>query len=432
MKKILSNKLFIVTYLVEIALFILIICAISAPLRAATSSLSIHNMYSPERPLNPLSMPTPDPNAPQEISWPEMYISPTVEYGMRLVLPEAILNTLSVQPGYDRYGGLPTLFADWFVPVQMRQGRSIFLNPRLNLTGQRETASMAVGFRRMVTPNFMVGMHAFHDWARPRASMDRPLQEVGLGLEIEALTGLHSDLSFSTNAYFPINERFKFEQNNSVIVHEILPRGADARVSFLLPAMHEMFDARVDAEIHSYRGDVTDSTGYNVGVTLNSRDGVMSASWNQSKELGKETQYKVNWNFTLRCDWSLLSKGQNPFSAPYQASPDRYDRVIQQSLVKRVTRNYDLPTDRSEQPVTLHTRVAGDIVSFCGAIPDLPNSKLVVQTSRSPWQDHMEINTDSKGYYLGRIKLPPGKYKLRLVHKPTGKASVESSITIKK
>ena len=428
----LSKTLLYVIYIFEIASIILIISAVSPPLRADTSTLSIHNIYSLERPLNPLSMPTPGPNAPQEISWPEMYISPTVEYGMKLVLPEAILNTLTIQPGYDRYGGLPTLFVDWFVPLQMRQGRSIFLNPRLNLNGQRENATMAVGFRRMVTPTFMVGMHAFHDWSRPRASLDRPLQEAGVGLEFEALTGWHSDLSFSANAYFPLNERFKFEQNNSVMVHEILPRGADARVSFLLPAMHEMLDARVDAEIHSYRGDAIDNTGYNVGITLNSRDGVMSASWNQSKELGKETQYKVNWNFTLKCDWSLLSKGQNPFSAPYQASAERYDRVVEQSLRKRVTRNYDLPTDRTEHPVTLHTRVAGDVVSFCGAIPDLPNTRLVVQTSRSPWQDHMEITTDSKGYYLGRIKLPPGHYKLRLVHKPTGKVSEESTITIEK
>ena len=122
------------------------------------------------------------------------------------------------------------------------------------------------------------------------------------------------------NTYFPINERLKYDRKRSTLVKEARPRGVDARLGFLLPALHDMIDARVDAEVHSYKGDTMDLTGYNLGLTISSRDGVMSATLTRGKERGFASTYGFNWSMNLLFDTSLLAKGKNPFAAPYQAS----------------------------------------------------------------------------------------------------------------
>jgi hypothetical protein len=250
-------------------------------------------------------------------------------------------------------------------------------------------------------------------------------------MEIEALPGMYSDLTFAANAYLPVSETFRFERNNTVFVREALAHGADARIGLLLPAMVDALDARVDAGVYTFHGEATELTGYSVALTMSSRDGMLSASCAQEQQLGEAAQLKLDGKLTLVFDWAAVLQGKNPFTAPYQRPSQRYSRAIQESLRQRVVRNYDTPKDRSERIAMLNTRVVGDMVSFCGAFPEFPNAKVVVQTAQSPWFDHAEVSTDSKGFYLGRVKLPPGSYRLRLVHKPTGRASQESVVEIK-
>jgi len=53
-----------------------------------------------------------------------------------------------------------------------------------------------------------------------------------------------------------------------------------------------------------------------------------------------------------------------------------------------------------------------------------------VQTASSPWRDRVEMMTDPRGSYSGQLQLPPGTYKIRLVHKPTGLMTAERTITV--
>ena len=42
----------------------------------------------------------------------------------------------------------------------------------------------------------------------------------------------------------------------------------------------------------------------------------------------------------------------------------------------------------------------------------------------------MDVQTDDLGSYSGRLNLPPGMYRIRLVHKPTGLASNVKTIVV--
>ncbi len=361
---------------------------------------------------------------------PETYIDPAVKYGLKLVLPRTIRRGLNFDAGYDRWEGLPTIHADYFLPIKGWTDKSLFFSPRVSLTSPKETFSVDAGFRQLITSETLLGFHAFHDWERLRRLKGKYLKETGIGLEFAALPGRYSDLSLDVNAYFPINERRIITNNGNSIVREMFPTGFDARLGFLLPAMVDHLDIRLDGELHSYRGDQADFRGYKAGILVTSRDGMWSAGFEQGREAGTGDHFKVEGTISLAFDWVEMLKWSNPFSAPYAMSVTRFNRNMRDSLCDRVRRKYDLPTDRVESRVTLATSVSNDTLSFSGAFPDLPNSRITLQTSRSPWQDHAEVITDSEGHYSGKLKLPSGLYKIRLIHKPTGRVSVIRTVAI--
>jgi hypothetical protein len=99
-------------------------------------------------------------------------------------------------------------------------------------------------------------------------------------------------------------------------------------------------------------------------------------------------------------------------------------------LYQRVARNYDVPGDRRERRIPLTARVADDVVSFSGAMPEVAKEKLTVQTSQSPWVGRSEVMTDSRGFYSGSLKLPSGRYKLRLIHRSSGKTSEVTNVHV--
>ena len=161
---------------------------------------------------------------------PERYIDPTVKYGLNLVLPPTIRKGLSFDAGYDRWEGLPTVQADYFLPIKGWSDKSIFFSPRISLNGSKESYSLGAGFRHLVTSEMLVGFHAFHDWTRPRRAQGQFLKETGVGLEFSALPGYFSDISLSVNAYFPTNEKLTLLDDGTKIVREKFSSGADARL----------------------------------------------------------------------------------------------------------------------------------------------------------------------------------------------------------
>ncbi|MEI7448163.1 MAG: hypothetical protein WCJ75_00960 [Desulfomonile sp.] len=370
------------------------------------------------------------PSNIQHSPWPEHFIDPTLNYGLSLVLPQSIRKGLEFGAGYDRWEGLPTVNADYFLPIKGWSDKSVFFSPRVSLTGTKESFSVGAGFRHLLTSEALVGFHAFHDWVRPRRSKGEFLKEAGVGLEVSALPGYYSDINFRVNAYFPINERRTLDRDSTMILEEVLPRGGDARVGILLPTLSPWLDIRLDASAHSYRAENTDITGYRVGMSLSSRNGMFTANLEQGKDSMGGENFRVDGGITLAFDWAELFKGAMPFSAPYSMSEVRYNRNIRDSLYVRVVRKHNLPADRSERPIALAAVVSGDTVSFRGSFPDLSNSKVTVQVSHSPWQDYGEVITNSKGSYQGRLRLPPGKCRIRLIHKPTGCVSEARIIMI--
>lgn len=361
---------------------------------------------------------------------PERYIDPTVKYGLNLVLPPTIRKGLSFDAGYDRWEGLPTVQADYFLPVKGWSDKSIFFSPRISLNGSKESYSLGAGFRHLVTSEMLVGFHAFHDWTRPRRTQGQFLKEAGVGLEFAALPGYFSDVSLSVNAYFPTNEKLTLLEEGTKIVREKFSSGGDARLKLLLPPLVDFMDMRANAQVHSYRGERTDLTGYNAGLSATTRDGMLRASFERGKDAFQGDYYKVEGNLTLAFDWTDLLKGKNPFSAPYQPSSTRFSRKMRDSLYDRVVRKHDVPTDRTERRITLAANVADDAVVFSGGFPDMPNTRITVQTSQSPWQDSADVVTDSSGHYSGRLRLPPGEYRLRLIHKPSGRTSAVKTVLI--
>jgi len=348
---------------------------------------------------------------------------------MGLILPQAVQKAVSLDAGYDRFAGLPTLTGDLFLPVKAWSDRAVFVNPHMSLTGTTESFSVGAGFRHLLTSETMVGFHAFEDWARPRGSRDRFLKQAGVGLEFSALPGKFSDVTFSVNAYLPVNERRRI-QAGETLVKEAATAGLDARLSLLLPPLIDALDLRVDAKVHSFRGKKTDVHGYQAGLTVTSRDGMFYGTVERGNDGRLGDNYRVWAGITLAFDWTALTRAEMPFSAPYTVSGTRYQRKVRDSLYEKTARKRDLPTDRSERRIALGTRAYDDSVVFSGGFPETPNAALSVQVSQSPWRECMEVVTDSEGFYSGRLPLAPGTYRLRLVHKPTGRASQVTTVVI--
>lgn len=367
---------------------------------------------------------------PNESEFPETYIEPTVKFGLKKVLSDPVTKNVGFSAGYDRLKKVPTVKADYFLPVKAWPDKTVFIQPRINVDGSSERFSLDAGFRQLLTSDVMIGFHAFHDWARPRFSQGEALREVGAGLELSALPGRHSDLTFSANVYVPVNERTVLGENRDMAVQESLPVGADAKVEFLLPAMVDSLDIRLDGQVNSYKGERTDISGYKAGLSVKTRDGMFKASFEHGRDSRLGEKYKVEGNISLTFDWVELFNGNNPFSAPYKASSTRYTRKLRDSLHDRVTRKYDLPTDKRESRYTLMADVTDSTLFVSGGFVDLPNSTLTIQTSQSPWQDFGDVTTNEKGAYSATLKLEPGIYQLRMVHKPSGRVSNVKTVVV--
>lgn len=366
----------------------------------------------------------------KEVARPERFIDPAVKYGLNFVLPDTIRNGLIFDAGYDRWSGATTLKMDYFMPVKAWSDKSLFVSPRLCLTGTRETVSVGCGMRKLIGSDAMIGFHAFHDWVRSRGTNGSFLKDVGIGFELSALPGKYSDLSLAVNAYLPVNERTTVVRKGRAVARESLPYGGDAQVSFLLPALSDWLDIRLDGRIHSYRAEQTNVSGHSAGVTVSSRDGMLTASFEKGTETYVGDNFQVRGGLMLTFDWADLLEGKNPFSTPYGGSLPRFNRKIRDSLYVRPIRQYDLPTDRNERSITLASAVDEDTVTFRGTFPDLPNSQVTVQVAQSPWRDVMELTTDSRGAYSGKVRLPPGEYRVRLIHKGTGLVSGTTRVEV--
>ncbi len=385
-----------------------------------------------QRQLDAITFPQKTQSEPKikNVEAPEIYIEPTIKYGLNFALPKAVKKNLSYDVGYDRHEGLPTGRLDYFIPIKKWSDRSIFFNPRVSLSSSKESFSLGMGTRHMITAKSMVGFHVFHDMTRNRRERGEFLRQIGLGAELSLLPGKHSDLTMSLNTYFPGNERFRLKKDPNVLVREILPTGYDAKIDFLLPALFKTIDIRLSGSGHSYRANSTDLSGYTADLNFRSRDGLWSATAEKSAESRSGDNYKVEGAINLAFDWSKLLEGANPFSAPYSVPDMRFDRKVHDSLYQKAVRKHDLPMDRTETKVTLLAQVNDDEVSFSGIFPHLAHSPVVLQTSRSPWADFVEVATDGLGAYSGQVKMPPGVYRIRLLHKASGRVSNMKTVVV--
>ena len=413
---------------------IMIFSLLALPPPAPTQELKLYAPYvendSQKRYIDPFRTPR-GYWGPEEEKWPEYYIDPTVDHALDLVLPKPFRRYLSVDAGYDRYEGLATLTADGFLPVKAWNDKSLFLSPRLSFESERESISLGAGLRKLIDTETMIGFSAFHDWVRPRGTLTSFLRQAGVGVELSMLPGRHSDLSVTANAYLPINERRVIDGPGEVVARERLSTGWDADVRFVLPSMVNRLDAELTAHVHSFRGELIDKRGYKGGIALNSRDGMLSASFEAGRNTDIGNHYGLKGSLTLAFDWAALLRGQLPFSAPYTAPDERYDRWVPNSLFERTKRRHDIPTDRSERRTSFVAHVVDGTVSLSGGFPELPNTEITVQTATSPWRDRTEVVTDSEGFYSARFKLSPGTYKVRLIHKPTGRVSSVRRVTVR-
>lgn len=366
----------------------------------------------------------------KDLSHAERFLPYTINYGLRMALPSPLKNTIDFDAGFDKWEGLPTLKADYFMPVKAWNDKSVFFTPRVSLTGRKESYAMGAGIRHLITSDTMIGFHTFYDWTRPRRPGGEFLRVAGVGVEFSALPGYFSDLNLSANAYFPVNSREEIRHDGISLLRESFPRGGDAKISLLLPPIFSWLDLRLDASAQQYIGQTTNSSSYRTALSVNSRDGM----FNMNIEHGRDSRWGQTYNVTagiqLAFDWNALINSKNPFSAPYTFSETRYNRKLRNSLFSRVNRKHDLPEDRLERRSTLMASVMGDTVTFTGGFPSLPYSTLTVQISQSPWQDYSEVLTDDMGTFYGAISLPPGVCKVRLVHKPTGRVTEPRTIVV--
>jgi len=366
----------------------------------------------------------------QQAFIPDSYVAPMLNQWLNMVLPITLRTGLDLGAGYDQWEGLATMRAEYFLPVKAWSDKSIFVSPRLNLTRSEETFSFSAGVRHLVTSDALVGFYAFHDWKRSRRLQEDFLKQAGMGFELSLLPGRHSDLSLRINAYLPVNQRRLISHNRNHFIEESLPTGADASLSLLLPAFTESLDFRLTAQGNSFRGASTNMLGYRYGVQASMRNGVILASAEKGYERFAGDYFRIDGTLNLTFDWMALLAGQNPFSAPYQTSSVRYDRKLSDALYQRIVRRHDLPMGRQEKPLALAAVVAGETVVFHGSFPQLPNSRVTIQISQSPWKDCGEIITDGKGIYHGRLVLAPGKYRIRLLHKASGTTSEDQAVLV--
>jgi hypothetical protein len=425
-----SIKILIISSLAQCLTMFCVVCWLEGFAIAAqkpTNKVETDHSY----PINYLYKSASDAARKQQAAFPDSYIDPTLNQWLSLVLPNTVRRGLDFGAGYDRWEGLPTLRFEYFLPVKGWTDKSLFLAPRLNLTRSDESFSLSAGMRHLITSDALVGFYAFHDWTRSRRLKGDFLRQTGMGLELSWLPGYHSDLSFRINTYFPVNERRSLSHDRSLMIEESLPIGSDASVSLLLPALTNLLDFRVTAQAHSYAGQSTDARGYRFGLSANTRNGVCFASLAQSYDRLSGDSFRIDGSINLVFDWMALAGGQNPFSAPFKVSPNRYDRRVADALYEKVVRRYDLPTDRRERQIALAAVVVGDAVSFHGSFPEFPNSRVTVQVSQSPWRDYTDLVTDGKGTYRGRLTLPPGQYRLRMVHKASGIISEEQVVLVR-
>ena len=202
-------------------------------------------------------------------------------------------------------------------------------------------------------------------------------------------------------------------------------------MGFQLPALVDFLDAGVDAEVHTYRGYAGYFSGFNVGFSVNTRDGMLAGRVRKGYESKSGDNFSLEGSINLSFDWPALARGDMPFSAPRKAPKYRYERDVRQGLHTRMARKKDMPLDRrGEKRIRLAAMVWGDTVSLAGGLPALPNARLIVQTSLPSWRDREEITTDSNGMYSGQLRLSPGRHKIRLVHRPSGTVSNENIVTI--
>jgi hypothetical protein len=276
----------------------------------------------------------------------------------------------------------------------------------------------------MWTENLFIGLNVWHDWKSPAADSSHSLRQVVAGMELSALPGRHSDLSLAANVYLPANSLEYYNSENGVVIRKKIAGGAEAAVRFKLPAMNQYFDAEAHGEFNAFRGMDTDTLGYSGGLTFSSRNGlaVVSADYGYDRngEVG-ERRYSLAAELSMVFDWTAALHGSNPFSAPYPASDQRFDRDLSASVGSRASRNHEARVDEIERPIGLSAAVYGNSVEFQAGFPDLPNSEFLVQTSQSPWIDRGVIRSDQNGLCAGRIRLESGIYLLRLKNKATGR-----------
>jgi hypothetical protein len=424
-----------VKYYIHNILLSLVLLAItgaaSRGLAAETTHLALIQREAIYKPLNPLAFPR-NPWRPVEEAWPEYYINPLLSYGLDEFLPSRYRQKLNLEAGFDRWAGVPTFSADYlFIPGSWGSTR-LHVTPKVSFDSGQESYALDAGIRRLVSSRFLVGVHVFHDWVRPRGSRAPLLGLGGAGFEISALPGRFSDLTISANAYIPTRTRHMTTSDRTFLLEESLPKGADIQVGVVLPSLTEYLDVTLEGQGFVFEGGLAPSSGYRVGLALGSRDGMLGLSVSQGQNRGQKSSVEVQASLNLTADWNALARGDNPFSPPRAIPRSRYERDLALQLEKRPERRHKMPITRSRKRMALVTDTHGEVVSFSGGFPQLSHAELTAQTSQSPWQNRGTIFTDEHGCYSGTLRLPPGEYLFRVIHKASGKASRARRITVRK
>jgi hypothetical protein len=419
------------THKIIILLFILV-CLVSP----ATSSdyhdparelIELHDLYSP---LNPFQSP-PNPFKPTEIEWPEYYIDPAVDYGLSLILPAAVNKRITVDTWYDRWEGRPTITTDMFMQFWRRERQSFFVCPSAALRGNTERLSLEAGYRRLLGSKAMFGLVAFHDRQRIRGSDGTFIAQTGAGLELSVLPGHYSDILIKGNVYIPSDERTRLTEAGRVLVKERLAGGVDVKTDVRLPALINGLDISFRGEYRRFGADASSRYAYDLGLAASSQDGLASVGFDWSRNKSGSRVAKVHANISVAFSFDDLFSDGDWRRPAGNAGALPWERDLKQELDKRVDRRRDHSVTRSKRRISLAARVIGNGVRFGGEFPGLNNGTLTVQTAQSPWKDVTNIRTNGKGYYSGTIMLPEGLYKLRLIHKPTGRATPARRVEIR-
>lgn len=384
------------------------------------------------RSLDPLSAPSDDWGI-KEIQWPEYYIDPVLNHGLDLFLPVGIRQKLSMTAGYDRWKQSPTISLDYSSTLWETPNGRLFLLPHLAYEVNDSQFSLGASYRKIALDNLFISLNAWHNWRRIGVVNKNTLGQFVAGVEVGALPGLHSDLTFSANFYSPSNAVETYDIGNSAFVQKSLAKGADARLSLKLPAINKHFDTELSGSIATFKGIATDTLEYSAGASIAARNGLarLRADYSYTSNKGAiEDNLSVGAEFTMVFDWLELSMGENPFSAPYSVGADRYDRDLSQELNRTASKQNSTPVDEVQRPRALQAAIFGNSVRFQAGFQDLPNQEILVQTSQSPWITRKVIYSDDYGFCSGKIQLAPGRYLLRLLHQKTGRASSPIEVNI--